>query len=321
MTDLNDIHFKIAKLRAEFIKSEPYNRLWDQFDRQIQRRRANLSLGLYGEARGLAVVGAPGSGKSTLVNRLLNQYPDLSQPQPEQMRAELISLLVPSPATLKYVGSAMLCGLGYPLTRDKPAGFIWDQVRDLLHKRETLFVHLDEAQDLFSTKNLNTRGDVVNTLKSLMNNRVWPVGLILSGTPKMLEMINSDDQLKRRIDMINLDTVSWSTHGTEVRETFLAYAAKAGLSICPKLQLNDFLPRLVHAGCNELGLIIEMILSGIENALLAQSDALRIDHFVDAFQRKSGCSRGLNIFVVSDYLAIDPRAVMRNTDHPGVGAR
>ena len=310
MTEHPEIHLRLAKLRAEFIRSKPYDQLVDQFSRQLQRRRASLSMVLFAEARGIAVIGESGSGKSTLVNRLLSHHPDLLQPRQGEVKAEVISLLVPSPATLKYVGATMLGALGYPLTRDKPAGFIWDQVRELLQKRETLFVHLDEAQDLFSGKSNNARNDVVNTLKSLMNRKEWPVGLILSGTPKMLEVINSDDQLKRRVDMVNLDAISWGSHAKEIRSVFLAYAEKAEVEICLNLNLEDFLPRLIHAGANELGLTVEMISGGIEDALFSGSDKLRVAHFIEAFRRKSGCVQGLNPFVVPDYLAIDARAVM-----------
>ncbi|MEP1611248.1 MAG: ATP-binding protein [Roseobacter sp.] len=310
MNDVSETHIQLAKLRGQFIRHAAYEQLCDQFERHLQRRRAALSLGLFEEARGIAIVGASGSGKSTLAARLLTQHPDIQQPHAESQRAEIISLLVPSPATLKDVGSTILGALGYDSMRRSPAGAIWDQVRTLLHNRETLFVHLDEAQDLFSSQNANVRNDVVNTLKSLMNSKAWPVGLILSGTPKMLEMINSDNQLKRRIDMVSIDAVTWASHGKEVRAYFKAYANKAGLSMCPELDLKDFLPRLLHAGANEFGLTVSMILSGIENAVLEGTDTLRLEHFIDAFQLKSGCVRGLNPFVVSDYRAIDTRAVM-----------
>jgi len=282
MTDRTDVYHRLAMLRAEFVRSVPY----------------------------IAVIGASGSGKSTLVNRLLTHHPDLRQPKAGQNEADVISLLVPSPATLKYVGSTMLGGLGFPLKRDKPASFIWDQVRELLMRRKTLFVHLDEAQDLFSSKNPTARHDVVNTLKSLMNNRNWPVGLILSGTPSMIEMLNADDQLKRRIDMVSLDAISSVSNGNDVRSILQSYVQKADLELSAALTSSDFSSRLIHAGANELGLTIEMILGGIEDALLSQQSELKLNNFSKTFARKSGAIPGLNPFIADDFLAIDPRAVM-----------
>ncbi|WP_175392872.1 ATP-binding protein [Leisingera sp. JC1] len=148
--EIQDVDIRLARLRARFITHQPYRNLQEQFDRLLRRRRAVLSLGTYTEAKGIALVGASGSGKTTAVNRLIGKFAGPAAPQERNAIAEIISLQVPSPATLKYVGSSMLHALGYPLERDKPAAFIWDQVRHLLKERRTLFVHLDEAQDLSS---------------------------------------------------------------------------------------------------------------------------------------------------------------------------
>lgn len=313
MNDVSSTHIQLAQLRGKFIRNAPYEQLSQQFDRHLQRRRAAISLGLFEEARGIALFGASGSGKSTLVERLLTQHTGIRQPKNEGPDADVISLLVPSPATLKDVGSAILGALGYDSMRKSSAGAIWDQVRTLLQNRKTLFMHLDEAQDLFSSQNTNVRNDVVNTLKSLMNQRDWPVGLILSGTPKMLEMINSDDQLKRRVDVVEIKPITWASHRQELRSFFDSYVHLSGLELSPDIDLEDFLPRLIHAGANEFGMTIEWILRGIENAAFDKGATLGLRHFSDAFQHKSGCLPALNPFIATNYQSIDARAVMDTT--------
>lgn len=171
-------------------------------------------------------------------------------------------------------------------------------------------MHLDEAQDLYISKGVKTRNDVVNTLKSLMNDKDWPVGLVLSGTPDLIEMINSDVQLKRGIDVVHLGAVSWISHEPEVTEIFTEFVGKSGLAPSGELQQGVFLKRLVHAGGNEFGLIIEMCLSGIEEALYNGDTQLRLAHFAEAFRRKSGCIPAFNPFLAQDYLSIDVRTIM-----------
>lgn len=311
MNNHADIHLLHAQLRAEFVRNVPFKALADQFDRQLQRRRAVQTLELVEEARGIAVIGAPGSGKSKLVKRVLTQHPDLVQPKAGDETIEFISILVPSPATVKDLGSILLEKLGYLSERKgASAGDIWRQVRTLLQNRKTLFVHLDEAQHLIASQNKNVREGVVDVLKTLMNSDTWPVGLILSGTPKMVEMLNADVQLGRRVDMVKLPPISWASQAKEVRAILLAYVQKANLVLCDDLDLDDLLPRLVHAGANEFGLTIQMLLFALEDALLGGADKLALSHFAEAFRRKSGCVPALNIFLCSGYLSIDARQAL-----------
>lgn len=301
-----DIHLRNAQLRAEFVRNGPFLAFSDQFDRQLQRRRAAQSLGLVEEARAIAVIGASGSGKTKLVKRVLTRHPDLAQPKAGDETIEFISIPVPSPATVKDLGSILLGEIGYDSERKgASAGDIWRQVRTLLKNRKTLFVHLDEAQHLIASQNKNVRELVVDTLKTLLNSDIWPVGLILSGTPKMLEMLNADVQLGRRVDMVKLPPISWASHAKEVRAILLTYAGMAKLEICDELDIEDLLPRLIHAGANEFGWTIQILLFALEEALLGEADCLKLSHFAEAFWRKSSCVPALNIFLAADYLRID----------------
>jgi len=104
--------------------------------------------------------------------------------------------------------------------------------------------------------------------------------------------------------------LSWASQAKEVRAILLTYLKKAGLEKCDDLNLDDLLPRLVHAGANEFGLTIQMLLFALEEALLASADRLARDHFAEAFRRKSGCVPALNVFLCSDYLSIDAREAL-----------
>lgn len=317
-----DIHRRHAQLRAEFVRNGTYQALADQFDRQLQRRRAAQSLGLVEEARGIAVIGAPGSGKSKLVKRVLTQHSDLRQPMEGDEMVEFVSILVPSPATVRDLGSILLEKLGYTSERKgATAGGIWRQVRTLLQNRKTLFVHLDEAQHLIASQNKNVREGVVDMLKTLLNSDTWPVGLILSGTPKMLEMLNADVQLGRRVDMVKLPAISWASQGKEIRSIFQTYVQKAELNLDDDIDLDDLLPRLVQAGANEFGLTIQMLLFALEDALLVGDDCLSLKHFSEAFRRKTGCIPALNVFLAGDFLSIDARKALwsQTSEFGGIG--
>ncbi|MEM8575653.1 MAG: TniB family NTP-binding protein [Pseudomonadota bacterium] len=319
MKDLDDIDLTIARLRKLFFRHPQHRVLSEQFDRLLRRRRVELAEGLRGEARGIALIGPSGCGKTTAAERLISTHPDLVLPAPDQLRADVVSFLVPSPATLKDVGMAALAALGYPLQRDKPSGIIWDRVRHFLQERQTLFLHIDEAQDLYTARSAGAQQSVINTLKSLMQNRDWPVGLILTGMPEVKTMLNSDPQLARRTYPIEIAPISWAGDGPMIRSLIATYADKAGLSPGTDLVSDDFVARLTHASASQFGLIVETVIAAIEEALWSRAPVLARSHFTAAFRRRSGCIEGLNPFVIDDYIAIDPRQLfdMAPTTAPG----
>ncbi|EBA13648.1 ATP-binding protein [Roseobacter sp. CCS2] len=308
MIDRKDIHRRLALLRDDFVRNEPYHSFFEQFDRQLQRRRAAQSLDLIEEARAIAVIGAAGSGKTRLVKRVLEQNQDLTDPKDGDELIDYMRIIVPASETMKNLAILLREKLGYESERKSDnASEIWRQVHVQLRNRRTFYIHLDEAQHLIASPNENVRAGVVDRLKTLLNNDTWPVGLILSGTPKLLEMLNSDPQLGRRVDLVKLPAISRVSHAKEVQAIISAYAAKAQISLSEDLDFDDLVPRLIHAGANEFGNTIAMLGFALEDALLEGAAELKLGHFSEAFRRTAGCVPALNIFVAADYLSIDAR--------------
>ncbi len=288
-----EIGAKIAALRSMFISNDRFESLSDQFGRLLQRRRAEIENDMTVEARGIAVIGSSGSGKTTAIDRMISRHPAIFRP-PEDLRyAEIISFQVPSPATLKYVGQTALNALGYPLRRDKPAAIIWDMVRHHLKQRQTLFLHVDEAQDLALSQSDRERAAVVNTLKSLMQNKEWPVGLILSGMPSLGDLLNYDPQLSRRIFPVKFAPISMALDGDEITGILFAYLEKAALEADDDIKSESFADRLIHAGKGEFGLTIEVIIGAIEEALFAGCESVGLKEFAAFFRRRIGCVDGM----------------------------
>ena len=199
MTDIRiETSRKIIHLKRVFAHSSIYQDIQERFVRLFEQRKAQLLAGVSQEARGIALIGASGSGKTTTIARMLSQTNGLKVNELDTGETDIVSLQVPSPATLKFVGITALEALGYPLKRDKTAMVVWGQVREHLRLRKTLFMHLDEAQDLLRNQTTKELDSVVRTLKSLMQTKDWPVSIILSGMPELKELLNHDEQLARR---------------------------------------------------------------------------------------------------------------------------
>lgn len=307
---VDDIDRRLATLRARFFAHRNYRELQSAFTRLLNRRRADLELGTQKETPGIAVIGDSGSGKTTAVRRLFATHPNLQTLQPGVEKAEAVSLSVPSPASVKFVGLACLNVLGYPLRRDRTSAIIWDLVQRNLHLRQTLVLHFDEAQDFCVNQNPREIQAVINTLKALMNNPNWPVSTILSGMPHLCDLINKDPQLARRFTPVQFTKLDPAQDGSPIRKMVVSYAEAGDLSVGSDLQDRQFVRRLIHAADGEFGLTVELLLSALEIAMRAGKNELCASCFVQAFAQRSGCVADFNPFLREDYTSINARLLL-----------
>ncbi|MEE9452998.1 MAG: TniB family NTP-binding protein [Paracoccaceae bacterium] len=305
-TDLEKTSACIVGLQAHFAKTERFDDLEQQFLRLKAKRLVEINLGQTSEARGFALIGASGTGKTTAINKLLS----LHDAPNDDAACQVISLSVPSPATLKYVGQTILHTLGYEITTKREAWHIWDLVRHHLKARKILFLHLDEAQDLSAKGTEKETQTVVNMLKSLMQDKDWPVGIILSGTHRLADILNFDPQLGRRVFPVYFEPVLPERDAERFAGLVAAYAGKAKLKLYEDTEGVAFAKRLIHASAQEFGLMIELTIAAIEEALTLGSPELKRGHFALAFQRRTSCLVALNPFLVADYQRIDARQIL-----------
>lgn len=300
----------IQDLQGAFIPNEAFHELKELFETLLEQRRADLTQGRLSNVRSIALVGGSGSGKSTLIRHLREACAGTVRDDPDTQ--EFASQLVPSPATMKSVGTSILHALGYPLARDKSAPVIWGMVGDQLHRRQTLFLHLDEAQDLARYQTDRERQAVVNTLKSMMENRTWPVSLILSGTIGLKKIINQDTQLARRIYPVAIPRLRVPRHVKAVFELTQRYAERGTLTVGPDLAGDEFPRRLLHAGDYEFGLVAEIIVQAACCALRARGrgSVLVVEDFAHAYKKRTGAVPLLNPFLATDFTAINVRTIL-----------
>jgi hypothetical protein len=313
MTQNNpDVRRVVQNLRAAYMPTNAYNKLEQNFRMLLDQRRADLNEGITSNVRGIVLIGQSGSGKTTAMRELIRQNEALIATDRDAEICEFVGLQVPSPATMKFVGSATLQALGYPYSRDQPGPVVWDLVKRQLRQRRTLFLHLDEAQDLARYQTDKERQSVVNTLKSLMENSQWPVGLILTGMPDLKDIINQDAQLARRLYPIEIDRLHDLRHAAPAMRLVKDYAQRAGVTMSDELQSDHFVRRLMHAADYEFGLLAELTVQSITEAITSSglSVAVTMAHFADVFHARSAAVDGLNPFIADDYTRIRPRDVL-----------
>lgn len=310
MSNSTSIPQRVLALRSIFSANRAYRTFEERFDYLLERRRTEIDAGIVAEARCIALIGNSGSGKTTAARHLIASHPRLVQHDPANARMDIASLPVPTPATLKFVGQTTLAALGFQLRRERTAQTIWEMVKDHLRERRTLFLHYDEAQDLAAHQTPRELTSVVNTLKSLMQHPVWPVGLVLTGTAELKTIINHDAQLARRVYPIEFPRLDMALDTDRVQRLLHLYTQRAGLAVAEEVRTTDFAARLIHASAREFGLLIELIIAALEEAMLIGSEAVHVSHFTAMFRKRAGCIDGLNPFVAAEFERIDSRRLL-----------
>ena len=252
-----------------------------------------------GETRGMMLVGAPGSGKSHLMDRTLSKIGPLKDNDVGERR--LIACPVPSPATFKSMTLALLEESGFEDANPRQEAWaLWQMFRHRIGMLGTAVVWIDEAQDLFCAD----RKLILRALKSLMQGDN-AVAVVLSGTEELAEVIRSDAQVKRRFTSMVLPELVEAIHGDMYRTVMADYCGRVALE--PPIEA-DLIGRIFHGARYRFGRAIELLLLAMEFAIEQNDEFLTIDHFASAYAMNEACPASENVFYADNYHVLNPDA-------------
>jgi len=243
------------------------------------------------ETRGMVLLAPSGSGKSRCIERVLRRNERL---QSTASILPVVSVSAPSPCTLRAVGRSILTATDYTISESVRENVVWDQVRDRLKELESIVVYIDEINNLVSTANAVEKPKIIDTLKGFLNGS-WQVALILSGTLDVQPVLESDVQFARRMFWISFEDLSPEDHEL-ISDALQDYCDLAKLKQPANLR-TEIVPRLVHAGSKALGTTLEIAIAAVGLALKRGGDDLTIEHFADAYARRTGCVAPQNPFL------------------------
>ncbi|SIT15524.1 TniB protein [Roseivivax lentus] len=306
MGDSRNVVSAVQRLRSLHVQTERDVKLRRQLDRLLTVDHDGNQLpvpvrdGHTQETKGIALIEAPGGGKTTAVRYVLEETSVLGF-NPETERPRYLKVEVPSPASLKSVGRAILAQLGLSDVRDKtPTADIWDLVRFRLAREGKVVLWIDEAHDLILAKSASETEHTLRMIKSLMQGpgAVIP---ILSGTERLAEITNFDVQVDRRFTKIMPGDLEFGADEGNVTGLIEDYCDAVSM----RLKLPDDLPaRLIHASRKRFGRAVETVINAIECALYDGDRTLSLSHFSEAWAMQEGCSPENNVFLAHDWLDI-----------------
>jgi len=301
----------VADLESRFIAHDAYRDLQDQINDIFYRRKAHMAAGRMPAERGIVVIGNAGAGKTVSTKHALEQHPKISYGSPLR---EALTVRLETGATIKGVGVDTLDAFGYESKSERNAHSIWQQEMRQARAHKTLYFHFDEAQHILRSKSKHDQDQVILVSKSCLEYATWPVSLILSGTCELLDLINRDDQLKRRFEPVHFAPMTYAAHGHEVVGVLEAYLSAAKLGRGRSVLAASSVQRLLHASRYEFGLTTRLIIEAIKIALLEGSASVEQAHFATAYRKQKGCVDALNPFIVENFRAINTGQLLGGAD-------
>lgn len=308
MTQKNktEIRRAMKALRDIYVVTPRDRELHDQLDRLVEYDGAGcgttrpVEFSRTKDSHGIAVVAAPGAGKTSLVDHVLRKHPAFATPSEDQRL--VVTARVPSPATLKSLAMEILQQSGYFVAGGKDHQWrLWNLVRHRLKELGTVVLWIDEAQDMFRNGNKSEAQDILNTLKTLMQGE-WPVVVILSGTEELWGKACIDEQFARRVTKVELARLSNAADGRSLSKQLEIYCD--AVDLLPPMD-DELIKRLIHASQGRFGLCLENCLQAIEIALERGACQLDRDHFAAAWGAQRGCDWANNVFLSDRWSEID----------------
>lgn len=230
---------------------------------------------LTGETSGFAVIGDSGDGKSAMIRRNLTRLEGFRE-RTRENDGNYLPVTVPPEATIKSLATDLLDKLGYSkVASSAKAHELWKIVRHRLIMCRISLIWIDEAHHLLRGGGGRDLAGALQTLKNLMQEESG-VAVIVSGIPKLRELLLTDPETSRRFKWQRLRPVKAASEDADNISRFVtACCRKVGL--LPPVDPH-FAERLIFASHEGLGLSLVLAKDSIRRALTVRDRQLTLNH-------------------------------------------
>ena len=294
-----------SELREQFVPTPTFEKFLARLFYVLELREDRMKVGSEG-IKGLALIGPPGTGKTRTVRMAAELYADSVEARGgRQFGSKVITVTVPSRASVKDTCCEILRQLGYPITGTRTEDYLVNRVIEKLEEHRIAGLHLDEFQDAGKHASKASLEMFTKRFRNLMQSSRWPVSLILSGTMEARELLNVDKTLARRTQPIEIPPMDIDVEGVAMVRAIRQMLEKVGLDDDGLLKSRKFQARLIHAAAGRFGTSLEIAIETIEEALRDGAQTLTANHFAEAYYLRTEADDDLNPFVAKQYKAID----------------
>ena len=303
-----------AKLKALFFQMSRADALDEKLQAVIDDFDAGVLSGKHWEGNGLVVVGESNSGKTEEINRALDRFASQTASLECGRETNFLQIALEGETTWKALGLTVVRELGYEMAARKTEHEIWSQARRQLERTGTWLIHVDECQHMFETLGDKETRKVINSIKTLMKHRHWPVVVVLSGIDDLLGKVNLDPQFRNLMTAFHMGPINPMLDADldEVDTAFVGYAAAVGVNI-DRVRSEETYRRLCYGHGNLFGRVFKFMVDLFANVPPDCTD-MTIDMLAERYAARSGCMPGHNPFLRDDYHACDVDNLLAGVD-------
>lgn len=149
----------------------------------------------------LLIVGPTNNGKSMIAERFRRMHPPKKSADGEHQIIPVVSMQMPSTATIRRFYAALLVALGSPLFTSRSLEMNEQMTLKLMRTVGVRMLIIDELHNILAAKASQQR-EFLNLLRFIGNQ--LHVSLLCLGTKEAYLAIRSDDQLENRFEPISL---------------------------------------------------------------------------------------------------------------------
>ncbi len=261
------------------------------------------------EGNGLVVIGESGSGKSKEIDKALERLATDGTALECGLEKRFLQDALDGETTWKALGLQLLNKLGYPLAASRTEHEIWSRIRTQLKGQGIWLLHIDECQHMFQTLGDKETKKVINSIKTFMKHREWPVVVILSGVPELLDKVNLDPQLRNLMTPYLLRPLAPHSEDLEEIDTVVFELGEAlGLDVSG-IRNEDTYLRMSYGHEDLYGKVIRFIVNAF-SSLSEGETRVTVSQLADQYAQYTGCTPGQNVFLREDYEACNVKALM-----------
>ncbi|PPJ45435.1 ATP-binding protein [Rhizobium sp. KAs_5_22] len=320
MTDFSDMSIEDRKLYIElqYILQPKDRELEDLMTRFTENAERALKGG-GSKMPILFVIGESNTGKSHSLKRLFSTM-DAFQPRIDvngKVRPRLLSMDCESDCSPKALAEAILDNWNITVGGRPNAPTLWRMVKRQLRHQEILYLHLDEMQHVTVGDTDLAIGKVQDAVKSLTQIDGWPLHLIVSGMPDVVDFLESKEVKNRsQVQYLNLMEVQAKTVTAMEKVVSMIVCDHAGLR-CEWSNDDEVPGRLIVAAGGEFATLILLVREACFRALDQKREAVTMDDLAVVYKARNANLKRDNPFTTDDWKSI----VRENsTSHIGAGS-